>query len=163
MGIEGDTIGSLPRRMLGCGSYDYFACDMLEAAHGRAPAVATGVKSAQAPTSSYSHIRVTATLRLSVPAETVHAATRGENITVIFINNTTYGMTGGQMAPTTLPGQVTQTTPFGRDPKVAGLPRNEYAKCCLSSAGAALCRAEFPVDSTPRTSMHCQKGDQKGL
>ncbi|MEE0275548.1 MAG: thiamine pyrophosphate-dependent enzyme, partial [Oscillospiraceae bacterium] len=120
MGIEGDTIGICP---VGCSvvSYDYFACDMIEAAHGRAPAVATGVKRSRPDKFVFTY-QGDGDLAAIGTCETVHAATRGENITIIFINNTIYGMTGGQMAPTTLPGQVTQTTPFGRDPKVAGYP-----------------------------------------
>ena len=94
---------------------------MIEAAHGRAPAVATGVKRSRPDKFVFTY-QGDGDLAAIGTCETVHAATRGENITIIFINNTIYGMTGGQMAPTTLPGQVTQTTPFGRDPKVAGYP-----------------------------------------
>lgn len=120
MGIEGDTIGICP---VGCSvmAYDYFNCDMIEAAHGRAPAVATGVKRTNPDKFVFTY-QGDGDLAAIGTAETVHAATRGENIVVIFVNNTTYGMTGGQMAPTTLPGQVTQTTPYGRDPKLAGYP-----------------------------------------
>jgi len=108
---------------VGCAvfAYNYFECDMIEAAHGRAPAVATGVKRVL-PGSVVFTYQGDGDLAAIGTAETVHAATRGENITVIFINNTNYGMTGGQMAPTTLPGQVTTTTPYGRDPKVIGYP-----------------------------------------
>ncbi len=120
MGIEGDTIGVCP---VGCSvmAYDYFGCDMIEAPHGRAPAVATGVKRAD-PTKFVFTYQGDGDLAAIGTAETVHSATRGENIVVIFVNNGTYGMTGGQMAPTTLPGQITQTTPYGRDPKVQGYP-----------------------------------------
>ncbi|MDE5577318.1 MAG: 2-oxoglutarate oxidoreductase, partial [Oscillospiraceae bacterium] len=120
MGIEGDTIGVCP---VGCSvmAYDYFNCDMIEAAHGRAPAVATGVKRTNPDKFVFTY-QGDGDLAAIGTAETVHAATRGENIVVIFVNNTTYGMTGGQMAPTTLPGQVTQTTPYGRDPKLMGYP-----------------------------------------
>ena len=120
MGIEGDTIGVCP---VGCSvmAYDYFNCDMIEASHGRAPAVATGVKRGNPDKFVFTY-QGDGDLAAIGTAETVHAATRGENITVIFINNTTYGMTGGQMAPTTLPGQVTQTTPYGRNPDVEGFP-----------------------------------------
>lgn len=120
LGIEGQTIGIAP---VGCAvlAYNYFACDMIEAAHGRAPAVATGVKR-----SLPDHIVFTyqgdGDLASIGMAETVHAATRNENITVIFINNAIYGMTGGQMAPTSLPGQVTQTSPYGRDVNTVGYP-----------------------------------------
>lgn len=118
--ITGKTIGVAP---VGCSvmAYDYFACDMIEAAHGRAPAVATGVKRAK-PDSVVFTYQGDGDLAAIGTAETVHSATRGENITVIFINNAIYGMTGGQMAPTTLPGQVTQTTPYGRDVNYAGYP-----------------------------------------
>ena len=112
MNIEGDTIGVVP---VGCSvmSYNYFGCDVIEAPHGRAPAVATGVKRTNPDKMVFSY-QGDGDLAAIGTAETVHVATRGENIVIIFINNTTYGMTGGQMAPTTLPGQVTQTTPYGR-------------------------------------------------
>lgn len=120
LGIEGKTVGIAS---VGCSvfTYDYFNCDMIQAAHGRAPAVATGVKRS-IPDSIVFTYQGDGDLAAIGTAETVHAATRGENITVIFINNAIYGMTGGQMAPTTLPGQVTQTTPYGRDVKTAGYP-----------------------------------------
>jgi len=120
LGIEGKTIGVAP---VGCSvlAYNYFNCDMIQAAHGRAPAVATGAKRANPDKVVFTY-QGDGDLAAIGTAETVHAATRGENITVIFVNNAIYGMTGGQMAPTTLPGQVTQTTPFGRDVKVAGNP-----------------------------------------
>lgn len=120
LGIEGNTIGIAP---VGCSvmAYNYFACDMIEAAHGRAPAVATGVKRAD-PTKMVFTYQGDGDLASIGMAETVHAAARNENITVIFINNAIYGMTGGQMAPTSLIGQVTQTSPYGRDPKQCGYP-----------------------------------------
>ena len=89
-------------------SYNYFGCDVIEAPHGRAPAVATGVKRTNPDKMVFSY-QGDGDLAAIGTAETVHVGTRGENIVIIFINNTTYGMTGGQMAPTTLPGQVTQT------------------------------------------------------
>lgn len=118
--IGGKTVGVVP---VGCSvmAYDYFSCDVVEAAHGRAPAVATGLKRAL-PESVVFTYQGDGDLAAIGTAETVHSATRGENITVIFVNNTIYGMTGGQMAPTTLPGQVTQTTPYGRDTAYAGYP-----------------------------------------
>lgn len=118
--IEGKAVGIAS---VGCSvmCYDYFACDMIQAPHGRAPAVATGVKRAK-PDSVVFTYQGDGDLAAIGTAETVHSATRGENITVIFINNAIYGMTGGQMAPTTLPGQITQTTPYGRDTKTAGNP-----------------------------------------
>lgn len=120
LGILGDSIGVAP---VGCAvmAYDYFNCDMIQAPHGRAPAVATGAKRAN-PNNIVFTYQGDGDLAAIGTAETVHAATRGENITVIFINNAIYGMTGGQMAPTTIPNQVTQTTPYGRDVKRAGFP-----------------------------------------
>ena len=121
LGIEGKTIGVAP---VGCSvmAYNYFACDMIEAAHGRAPAVATGVKRADPENHIVFTYQGDGDLASIGMAETVHAAARNENITVIFINNAIYGMTGGQMAPTSLPGQVTQTSPYGRDVKHCGWP-----------------------------------------
>ena len=120
LGIEGRTVGVAP---VGCSvfAYNYFNCDMIEAAHGRAPAVATGVKRSLPENIVFTY-QGDGDLAAIGTAETVHSEARGENITVIFVNNAIYGMTGGQMAPTTLPGQVTQTSPYGRDPKTVGLP-----------------------------------------
>ena len=120
LGIEGNTVGVAP---VGCSvmAYNYFNCDMVEAAHGRAPAVATGLKRAN-PDSVVFTYQGDGDLASIGMAETVHAAARNENITVIFINNAIYGMTGGQMAPTSLPGQVTQTSPYGRDTTHCGYP-----------------------------------------
>ena len=120
LGIEGRTIGVAP---VGCAvmAYDYFACDMVEAAHGRAPAVATGIKRANPENIVFTY-QGDGDLASIGTAETVHSATRNENITVIFVNNAIYGMTGGQMAPTSLPGQVTQTSPYGRDTGLCGFP-----------------------------------------
>ena len=108
---------------VGCSvmNYEFFNCDMVQAPHGRAPAVATGLKRARPDNIIFTY-QGDGDLAAIGTAETVHAATRGENITVIFINNAIYGMTGGQMAPTSLPGQITQTTPYGRDVKIAGYP-----------------------------------------
>lgn len=118
--IEGQTIGIAS---VGCSvmNYDYFNFDMIQAPHGRAPAVATGAKRALPDNVIFTY-QGDGDLAAIGTAEIVHAATRGENLTVIFINNAIYGMTGGQMAPTSLPGQVTQTTPFGRDVNLAGYP-----------------------------------------
>lgn len=120
-GVLGKTVGVAS---VGCSvmSYDYFSCDMVEAPHGRAPAVATGIKRALGESSVVFTYQGDGDLAAIGTAETVHAAARGENITLIFINNTTYGMTGGQMAPTTLLGQTTQTTPYGRDSRRNGFP-----------------------------------------
>ena len=120
LGLTETAIGVAP---VGCAvlAYNYFSCDMIQAPHGRAPAVATGVKRTL-PDSTVFTYQGDGDLAAIGTAETVHSATRGENITVIFVNNAIYGMTGGQMAPTTLPGQVTQTTPYGRDTAYAGHP-----------------------------------------
>ena len=120
LGIEGRTIGVAP---VGCAvmAYNYFACDMAEDAHGRAPAMATGIKRSLPENIVFTY-QGDGDLASIGMAETVHAATRNENITVIFVNNAIYGMTGGQLAPPSLPGQVTQTSPYGRDVKTAGYP-----------------------------------------
>lgn len=120
MGIEGETIGIAP---VGCAvmAYEYFKCDMIESPHGRAPALATGVKRSLPENFVFTY-QGDGDLAAIGAAEIVHAATRGEKITVIFVNNAIYGMTGGQMAPTTLPGQVTQTSPYGRNVETEGFP-----------------------------------------
>ncbi|HWR62482.1 MAG TPA: thiamine pyrophosphate-dependent enzyme [Clostridia bacterium] len=108
---------------VGCAvfAYDYFNCDMQEAAHGRAPAVATGIKRVN-PDSAVFTYQGDGDLASIGTAEIVHAAMRGEKITTIFVNNAIYGMTGGQMAPTTLVGQKATTAPYGRDENHAGMP-----------------------------------------
>ena len=108
---------------VGCAvlAYDYFNCDMQEAAHGRAPAVAPGIKRVS-PESMVFTYQGDGDLASIGTAEIVHAAARGENITTIFVNNGIYGMTGGQMAPTTLPGDRTSTSPYGRDIAKQGNP-----------------------------------------
>ena len=120
LGIQGKTVGIAS---VGCSvmSYDYFDVDMVQAAHGRAPAVATGVKRANPENIVFTY-QGDGDLAAIGTAETVHSAARGENITIIFVNNAIYGMTGVQMAPTTLPGQVTQTSPYGRDTNHVGFP-----------------------------------------
>ena len=120
LGIEGKAVGVAS---VGCSvfSYNYFECDMQQAAHGRAPAVATGIKRAL-PESFVFTYQGDGDLAAIGTAETVHAAARGENISIIFLNNAIYGMTGGQMAPTTLVGQVTQTSPYGRNAATQGYP-----------------------------------------
>ena len=121
LGIQGRTIGVAP---VGCAvmAYDYFDVDFVQAPHGRAPAVATGVKRADPENNIVFTYQGDGDLAAIGTAETVHAAARRENITVIFVNNAIYGMTGGQMAPTTLPGQKTQTSPYGRDVETVGYP-----------------------------------------
>lgn len=120
LGMQEKAIGVAP---VGCAvfAYDYFNCDMMEAAHGRAPAVATGIKRVRPENLVFTY-QGDGDLAAIGTAEIVHAATRGEKITTIFINNAIFGMTGGQMAPTSLPGQVTTTSPYGRDVSHCGYP-----------------------------------------
>jgi 2-oxoglutarate ferredoxin oxidoreductase subunit beta len=120
LNIEGTTIGVSP---VGCAynNYLYFNCDMQQAAHGRAPAVATGVKRVHPDKVVFTY-QGDGDLAAIGTAEIVHAAARCEKITTVFINNAIYGMTSGQMAPTTLVGQVTTTSPYGRKPEIQGYP-----------------------------------------
>jgi len=120
LGLLGETIGCAS---VGCSilSYNYLNVDMIECSHGRAPAVATGIKRT-VPEKTVFTYQGDGDLASIGTAEIVHAAHRGENITVIFVNNAIYGMTGGQMAPTTLAGQKTTTAPEGRQPEFSGLP-----------------------------------------
>ena len=120
LNIRERTIGIAP---VGCAvfAYDYFDFDMLEVAHGRPPAAATGMKRVLPDRIVFCY-QGDGDLASIGTAEIIHAANRGENISVFFVNNATYGMTGGQMAPTTLPGQITTTTPKGRDTRTAGHP-----------------------------------------
>jgi len=116
-----DRIVGVPPPGCSVYAYHYFDIDMLESAHGRGAAVATGIKRAFPAIMVFSY-QGDGDLAAIGTAETIHAANRGENITVVFVNNAVYGMTGGQMAPTTLLGQKTTTTPFGRDLKIEGYP-----------------------------------------
>ena len=120
LGIEGKTVGIAP---VGCSvlAYNYFNCDMIEASHGRAPAVATGVKRAEPDNIVFTY-QGDGDLAAIGTAETVHAAARAENISIVFVNNAIYGMTGGQMAPTTLEGMPTATCPYGRNIALNGYP-----------------------------------------
>ena len=120
LGIREITIGITP---VGCAvfAYDYFDIDMLEIPHGRPPAAATGMKRV-CPDKIIFTYQGDGDLAAIGTAEIIHAANRGENITIFFINNVNYGMTGGQMAPTTLIGQRTTTSPAGRSPDLAGYP-----------------------------------------
>ncbi len=120
LGIREKMIGICP---VGCSvlAYDYFDFDMVEVAHGRAPAVATGIKRVHPDQVVFTY-QGDGDLASIGTAEIIHAASRGEALSVFFINNATYGMTGGQMAPTTLLGQKTATTPLGRNVKEAGYP-----------------------------------------
>ncbi|QTL98497.1 2-oxoglutarate oxidoreductase [Iocasia frigidifontis] len=120
LGVRKDTIGVAP---VGCAvlAYDYFNCDMHEASHGRAPAVATGIKRVHQDKVVFTY-QGDGDLASIGTAEIVHAANRGELISTVFVNNAIYGMTGGQMAPTTLDKQKTTTSPYGRDKGLAGNP-----------------------------------------
>lgn len=122
LGAVNNCIGVAP---VGCAvfAYNYFNCDMQEASHGRAPAVATAIKRVYPDKFVFSY-QGDGDLASIGMAETVHAAARGENITIIFINNAIYGMTGGQMAPTTLVGQKATTCVAGRVPQLGGTPVN---------------------------------------
>ncbi len=120
LGVLDDAIGVAP---VGCSvlAYEYFNCDMHEAAHGRAPAVATGIKRVH-PNNFVFTYQGDGDLASIGTAEIVHAAHRGEKFSTVFVNNAIYGMTGGQMAPTTLVGQKTTTSPYGRDEGTQGKP-----------------------------------------
>ncbi len=120
LGVRQRTIGVAP---VGCSVFadEYFNCDMIQPPHGRGPAVATGMKRVRPDCIVFSY-QGDGDLASIGMAETIHCAARSENVTIIFVNNAIYGMTGGQMAPTTLPGMRSTTCPFGRDPKVAGNP-----------------------------------------
>ncbi|MCX7983685.1 MAG: thiamine pyrophosphate-dependent enzyme [Bacteroidetes bacterium] len=120
LGIQSETIGVAP---VGCSvfAYDYMNIDMQEAAHGRASAVATGIKRVLPGKYVFSY-QGDGDLAAIGTGETIHTVNRGENILMVFINNGIYGMTGGQMAPTTLEGMKTSTTPFGRDVRTMGFP-----------------------------------------
>ena len=122
--VEMDAVGkAVCVAPVGCAvlAYNYFNMDVVQAPHGRAPAVATGLKRALPQNIIFTY-QGDGDLAAIGTAETVHAAARGENIVVVFVNNAIYGMTGGQMAPTTMPGQVTQTSPYGRSTETAGYP-----------------------------------------
>ena len=142
-GVQGRTIGVAS---VGCSVflYGYFDIDVVEAPHGRAPAVATGVKRARPGNIVFTY-QGDGDLAAIGTAEIIHAANRGEDITVIFVNNTTYGMTGGQMAPTTLVGQKTSTSPYGRDKKKDGSPIRMAE--LLAQLGGVAYSARVAVDS----------------
>jgi 2-oxoglutarate ferredoxin oxidoreductase subunit beta len=143
LGIREKTIGIAP---VGCAvfAYDYFNFDILEVAHGRPPAAATAMKRVLPDRIVFSY-QGDGDLAAIGTAEIIHAAARGENITVFFVNNATYGMTGGQMAPTTLLGQKTSTTVKGRDAVVAGYPLR-VSELLATIEGASLI-ARTSVDS----------------
>jgi 2-oxoglutarate ferredoxin oxidoreductase subunit beta len=120
LGIRERTVGIAP---VGCSvlAYDYLECDFAEAAHGRAPAMATGIKRTNPDLIVFTY-QGDGDLASIGTNEVIHAAARGDSITTVFINNAVFGMTGGQMAPTTLPGMVTTSSPYGRDVRTQGYP-----------------------------------------
>ncbi|MBE5038890.1 thiamine pyrophosphate-dependent enzyme [Ructibacterium gallinarum] len=167
LGMEGKTVGVAP---VGCSvtAYNFFECDMQEAAHGRAPAVATGIKRVHPDHLVFTY-QGDGDLAAIGTAETVHAAARAENISIVFVNNAIYGMTGGQMAPTSLVGQVTQTTPYGRKVENQGYPIRMSEM--LSTLQGAAYIERVSVDSIPnikkakaaiKKSFQCQL-DKKGF
>ncbi len=143
LGIREQTIGVAP---VGCSvlAYNYIRTDFVEAAHGRAPAMATGLKRVNPDKIVFTY-QGDGDIAAIGTAEIIHAANRGEHITTVFINNAIYGMTGGQMAPTTLPGQVTTSTPTGRDCQVAGFPVR-LSEILAQTAGAVYIAREQAVD-----------------
>lgn len=161
MELEGNTVGVAP---VGCSvtAYNFFEFDMQQAAHGRAPAVATAIKRVH-PNNLVFTYQGDGDLAAIGTAETIHSAARAENISIIFINNTIYGMTGGQMAPTSLINQNTQTTPFGRKVENQGYPI--HVSEMLSTIQGACYIERVSVDSIPnikktklaiRKSFECQ-------
>jgi 2-oxoglutarate ferredoxin oxidoreductase subunit beta len=144
LGVRGRTVGIAP---VGCAvlAYNYFTFDFQEAAHGRAPAMATGIKRVRPDLVVFTY-QGDGDLASIGMGEIIHAANRGEKFTTIFVNNTVYGMTGGQMAPTTLPGQRTTTSPLGRDVAEAGMPIKvaELVAALETPAYVARCAAIKP-------------------
>lgn len=158
LGIREKVIGTAP---VGCAvmMYDYFDCDMIECAHGRSPAVATGIKRVR-PESIVFTYQGDGDLAAIGTAETIHAANRGENITVIFINNAIYGMTGGQMAPTTILGQPSTTTPDGRGAHGEGGP---IRVCELLSSLDGVCYLERVAVSSPKDVLATRRAIKKAF
>lgn len=158
MGIQEDTIGISP---VGCSvfMYDYLNIDWLQAAHGRAPALATGYKRTNPKKYVFTY-QGDGDLAAIGTAETMHAVNRGENIVMIFINNAIYGMTGGQMAPTTMLGQVTATTPYGRDVELNGYPL-KITELLAQLPGAAYVTRQSV--HTPANVRKCKKAIRKAF
>jgi len=158
MNLREQAIGICP---VGCAvlAYDYFNCDMLEAAHGRAPAIATGIKR-MLPDRLVFTYQGDGDLASIGMAEIVHASGRGENLTVIFVNNAIYGMTGGQMAPTTLLGQVTTTSPYGRTAEQAGYPLKMAELLAHNQGSAYICRTAV---NNPANVMRTKKAIKKAF
>jgi len=156
--IRERTIGIAP---VGCSVFadEYFNCDMIQPAHGRGPAVATGMKRVRPDCIVFSY-QGDGDLASIGMAETIHCAARSENVTIIFVNNAIFGMTGGQMAPTTLPGMRSTTCPFGRDPKVAG---NPIRVCELLSALDGPAYLERVAVNTPGNVVKARKAIKKAF
>ncbi|MBU4376314.1 MAG: 2-oxoglutarate oxidoreductase [Candidatus Omnitrophica bacterium] len=158
LGIREKTIGIAP---VGCAviAYDYWNFDVTEAAHGRVPAVATGIKRV-APENIVFGYQGDGDLAAIGTAEIIHAANRGENITIIFVNNSVYGMTGGQMAPTTMLKQKTSTTPLGRDQKRDGFP---LKVCELIATLPGVTYAERVSVHSPQSIIKAKKAIKRGF
>jgi len=158
LGIREKTIAVAP---VGCAvfAYDYFNFDVTEAPHGRPPAVATGIKRVLPDRFVFTY-QGDGDLAAIGTAETVHAANRGENITIIFVNNANYGMTGGQMAPTTLIGQKTTTTPAGRDVKRDGFPMDV---CALLSSLPGVSYLERVAVNSPKNIIQTKRAIKKAF
>ncbi len=165
LGLVGRTVGIAP---VGCSvlAYEYFNFDMFEAAHGRAPAVATGAKRAR-PDSIVFTYQGDGDLASIGGNEILHAANRGERITVIFVNNAIYGMTGGQMAPTTMPGQRTTTSPQGRDTATTGYPLRVaellaglHTPAFIARGSAHDGKHSLQVKKLIRRAFECQRDDE---
>ena len=158
LGLAGTTVGVAP---VGCSvfAYNYFNCDMIQAAHGRAPAVATGIKRVH-PNNLVFTYQGDGDLASIGIAEIIYAATRGENITVFFANNAIYGMTGGQMAPTTLIGQKASTAQSGRDVKANGSPIRMSELLATLDGPAYIERVSI---STPKAVRQAKKAIKKAL
>jgi len=158
LGVREKTIATAP---VGCAVlfYDYMKFDIIECAHGRCPAVATGIKR-MLPDRVVFTYQGDGDLAAIGTAETIHTANRGENITVIFINNAIYGMTGGQMAPTTMLGQYSTTTPKGRGKNAEGAP---LRVCELLSSLDGVCYLERVAVSTPRDVIQAKRAIKKAF
>jgi len=158
LGVREKTIATAP---VGCAVlfYDYMKFDIIECAHGRCPAVATGIKR-MLPDRVVFTYQGDGDLAAIGTAETIHTANRGENITVIFINNAIYGMTGGQMAPTTMLGQYSTTTPKGRGKNAEGAP---LRVCELLSSLDGVCYLERVAVSTPKDVIQAKRAIKKAF
>ncbi len=158
LGVREKTIATAP---VGCAVlfYDYMKFDIIECAHGRCPAVATSIKR-MLPDRVVFTYQGDGDLAAIGTAETIHTANRGENITVIFINNAIYGMTGGQMAPTTMLGQYSTTTPKGRGKNAEGAP---LRVCELLSSLDGVCYLERVAVSTPKDVIQAKRAIKKAF